>query len=405
MASPDFIANPPDGFSALSIIRGLQLTFLGAYRALQNPELLKGKYYRQLVLALVISLVIQFIIYVPFWFLRTTITIVSWVKSDDTSDHHRKNQIMSSLVFLESQVVNLSGLLIGVMKYIRPELDDMFMQALRFIDIIYFQMHPEKAADAVLLDDKGNEIQLSVPSRFYTPLSMYPIDGAERLVPPPPSTIPGEGPNSKTRRGTRRASDKATVFVRRYLRRAFISTSVYLLSHTPYIGKLVLPLASFLSFRKTVGLTPAIVVFGAGLFIPKKWMIMFFASYWGTRSLTRELLSPYFNRIPFNTLQKDAWFRAREGVLFGFGFGFYHLLKIPFIGLLMYGIAEASTAYLVTKVTDPIPHPSKVFEWTTTQTKWSKRKEALGGSIIANEASLTYVSGTWVEKSSQIKST
>jgi hypothetical protein len=39
--------------------------------------------------------------------------------------------------------------------------------------------------------------------------------------------------------------------------------------------------------------------------------------------------------------------------LFGFGVGFYIFLRIPLLGVLIYGIAEASTAYLITKITDP----------------------------------------------------
>lgn len=31
--------------------------------------------------------------------------------------------------------------------------------------------------------------------------------------------------------------------------------------------------------------------------------------------------------------------------------GYYFLIKIPLLGVLIYGIAEASTAYLITKIT------------------------------------------------------
>jgi hypothetical protein len=41
----------------------------------------------------------------------------------------------------------------------------------------------------------------------------------------------------------------------------------------------------------------------------------------------------------------------REGILFGFAVGFYIFLKIPLLGILIYGIAEVSTAYLITKIT------------------------------------------------------
>ena len=57
-------------------------------------------------------------------------------------------------------------------------------------------------------------------------------------------------------------------------------------------------------------------------------------------------LEPYFSRIRYTPEQKRLWFRDREGVLFGFGVGFFIFLKIPILGVLIYGIAEASTAYL-----------------------------------------------------------
>lgn len=58
----------------------------------------------------------------------------------------------------------------------------------------------------------------------------------------------------------------------------------------------------------------------------------------------RELLEPYFSRVKFTSEQKRKWFRDREGLLFGFGVGFYLLIKVPLLGVLIYGIAEASTA-------------------------------------------------------------
>lgn len=67
----------------------------------------------------------------------------------------------------------------------------------------------------------------------------------------------------------------------------------------------------------------------------------------------RELLEPYFSRIKFTKEQKKHWFHDREGLLFGFGVGFYIFLRIPLLGVLIYGIAEASTAYLITSKQEP----------------------------------------------------
>lgn len=89
----------------------------------------------------------------------------------------------------------------------------------------------------------------------------------------------------------------------------------------------------------------------------------------------RELLEPYFSRIRFTPSQKRHWFHDREGLLFGFGIGFYIFLRIPLLGVLVYGIAEASTAYLITKITDPAPEPrSKEAEgFAESQERWTNK--------------------------------
>ena len=81
--------------------------------------------------------------------------------------------------------------------------------------------------------------------------------------------------------------------------------------------------------------------------------------------LTTEQLIPYFSRVHYSKSQKQLWFHDRAGVLYdtpllkvlqllilssyGFALAFFILLKIPLVGVLIYGVAEASTAYLITK--------------------------------------------------------
>ena len=92
---------------------------------------------------------------------------------------------------------------------------------------------------------------------------------------------------------------------------------------------------------------------------------------------------PYFIRIRFNPQQKRQFFRDREGVLFGFGVGFYIFLKIPLLGVLFYGIAEASTAYLITKITDPPPPPNESRLFAESQVKWRNKHEFLTLPLVA----------------------
>ena len=52
-------------------------------------------------------------------------------------------------------------------------------------------------------------------------------------------------------------------------------------------------------------------------------------------------------------------------------------MKIPLVGVLIYGVAEASTAYLITKVTEPPPPPSDVKEFVQEDVKWKYKKDFL----------------------------
>jgi hypothetical protein len=72
-------------------------------------------------------------------------------------------------------------------------------------------------------------------------------------------------------------------------------------------------------------------------------------------------------------------------VLFGFGLGFFLLIRIPIFGVLAYGIAEASTAYLITKITDPPPPPTgdtgSNEAFTEDQTEWHQKKDVLQSAL------------------------
>jgi len=68
--------------------------------------------------------------------------------------------------------------------------------------------------------------------------------------------------------------------------------------------------------------------------------------------------------------------------LFGFGVGFYIFLRIPLLGVLIYGIAEASTAYLITKISDPPPKPAESEGFAASQQEWRNKHEFLNTKIF-----------------------
>ena len=205
----------------------------------------------------------------------------------------------------------------------------------------------------------------------------------------------------------------------RFGRRAVISLAVYALSFLPFIGRFVLPAASFYTFNKAVGPVPASLIFGTGVILPKRYLVVFLQSYFASRSLMRELvcfpvtrgikfmsltvyqLEPYFSRIRFTKEQKRRFFRDREGVLFGFGVGFYVFLRIPLLGVLIYGIAEASTAYLITKITDPPPPPALSEKFAESQARWTNKHEFLRLPIGDLDAVNTHINGPSSPKSEQ----
>jgi hypothetical protein len=184
-----------------------------------------------------------------------------------------------------------------------------------------------------------------------------------------------------------------TMYLIRYGRKAAISLAVVALSYVPYIGRLVLPAASFYTFSGAVGPQPAAAIFAASLLLPRRYLVTFLQSYFSSRTLMRELVShllslnmhvaddeqlePYFSRVHYSKEEKKIWFKDRAGVLFGFGLGFFIFVKIPLVGVLIYGLAEASTAYLITKITEPPPPPAEADAFKKDSLHWKNKHEFL----------------------------
>ncbi|THV92362.1 hypothetical protein D6C86_02517 [Aureobasidium pullulans] len=335
-------------FDPNAILRGAQLTVVGAYRALQNPNLFTHEHYRQAALAVAAGIAIRILVAIPALGVRVLIAFLGLFT--DLKSSGWDNEIIDGLDFLEHSVLQLPFFLMSFMRYISPSLDNMFMESLRWVDQTYVQKH------------KGEDPN-QLRAMYYPNMRQYAHHG--------PAPASGE---KLSQNAPKQAAIK---FLIRYGRKAGISLAVYLLSCLPYIGRFVLPAASFYTFNKQVGLQPAVLIFGSSIFLPKRYLVHFLQSYFASRSLMRELLEPYFSRIRYTPQQKKIWFHDREGVLFGFGVGFFVFLKIPLLGVLIYGIAEASTAFLITKVTDPPPQPEEWTNFAETQAHWRNKHEFL----------------------------
>ncbi|KFG82407.1 transmembrane protein UsgS [Metarhizium anisopliae] len=267
-------------FELNAIFRGAQLTLVGAYRALQNPDLFTTEYYKQAIYAVLAGLGIRLLVAIPIIAARLVLWFTSLLYPRDQVSW--EDSVTDWLNFMGDSVLQLPFFLMMVMRHVVPTLDN-----------------------------------LEIPSQ------------------------------------------KEAV-----------------------IHKIYVEILSFYTFHKSVGLGPASIIFGSGLFLPRRYLIIFLQSYYSSRNLMNELLEPYFTRVQFSREEKRNWFRSREGVLFGFGLGFYVLSRVPLFGVLVYGIAEASTAYLVTKITDPPPPPSDIRDFARSQQTWRNKHEFLSLNLL-----------------------
>ena len=132
-----------------------------------------------------------------------------------------------------------------------------FMDSLQWVDQTYYAKHK-------------SENSKTLRATYYAELRMYQA----------------HGDTSKHRK----PMDAAIAFLMRFGRRAGISLAIYALSYLPIVGRFVLPAASFYTFNKAVGPVPATVIFGSGIFLPRRYLIVFLQSYFSSRSLMRELV-------------------------------------------------------------------------------------------------------------------
>ncbi|KAF7510806.1 hypothetical protein GJ744_005906 [Endocarpon pusillum] len=331
-------------FDPNAILRGAQLTLVGAQRALQNPDLFTSSHYSQAAIAVFAGIAIWAVVNVPLYLVRGLITFLGvFVQLEgQTWD----DNVIHGLEFIANSVLQVPFFLMSVMGSITPTLDQMFMDSLRWVDQTYSQKHKS--------EDPNN-----LRSMYYPNLSLYSTHG------------------ELEKKQKRSMLDGVLVALKRYGRKAVISLTVYALTFLPGIGRFVLPAASFYTFNNSVGPIPAAVVFGSGLFLPKRYMVSFLQTYFASRTLMRQLLEPYFHRVKFTKEQKKVWFIDRSGVLFGFALAFTVMVKIPLVGVLIYGIAEASTAYLITKITEPPPPPSQAKEYAESEVRWKNKHQFL----------------------------
>ncbi|ELR17989.1 uncharacterized protein ACA1_209110 [Acanthamoeba castellanii str. Neff] len=146
------------------------------------------------------------------------------------------------------------------------------------------------------------------------------------------------------------------IYCQRTLRLMGLSVLLFVVYNLPYIGHMAVPLAQLYLINKTFGWRPAVFVgccYGvtayAGDGVSTLAMLAF--QFWMSAvALTRELLEPFFTRLP-DYRKHPAILRKRYyRLMFGFGMPFALVLSIPLVGPLAWGLAQAATAALVVEI-------------------------------------------------------
>lgn len=165
---------------------------------------------------------------------------------------------MEGIEYIEHHVLQIPFFLMSFMRYLSPAMDHMFMDSLAWVDKTYVTKHEGENPD-------------DLRAMYYPNLKLYDHHkkGASEKNSP---------------------YDAMMLFFMRFGRKAALSLAVYIASFLPVIGPFVLPAASFYTFNKSVGTPAAVVIFGSGLFVPKRYLVMFLQSYFSSRSLMRDLV-------------------------------------------------------------------------------------------------------------------
>lgn len=99
----------------------------------------------------------------------------------------------------------------------------------------------------------------------------------------------GASPETKEPRNA--ALSRLHTFFQRMAKRSLFSVGIYFASQLPYVGPLVYPVATFTTFHRAVGPVPAAGIFLLGIILPKRLLIIFFQSFFSSRSMMRVLVS------------------------------------------------------------------------------------------------------------------
>lgn len=327
MASPILISNPSNSVSVLAIVRGIQLSLLGAYRSLQNVHIYNTEMCLLALRMIQISIIIQLILWIPTYLCRLASFVLGrffgWNVEID----------IDYLI----RLLNLNYVMIASVKYFEPGLDNIFLTTLLFVD------------------SKSGE-------QYYQNLVKLPFES--------PYAQSYQRSFWDTVKFKYTHSLEFRKFVKTNTKHIITTIIIYIVCKRSYkLESLIIIILSFQNFDDKIGTVLSSFLVVILSIIPRYYSLQALSFFWGGCNLMQDLLSPYFNRISLNKLEKIQWIKSREGILLGFSFCYFLvMIKLPWIGLIIYGIGHASTAYLITKLSSPPPEkPKHLINWISTQ--------------------------------------
>ncbi|KAF1807071.1 hypothetical protein V8B55DRAFT_1462074 [Mucor lusitanicus] len=286
---------------------GMTYAIQGITIVLQNPNIRKERFLKIFIYLSMVSFILlgltNVLIAIPIHVVR----FILWFSSSDKASQ-ADDALESANRFVREIVASVPLLALLFMRYVYPKpLDDLFMESLRYLD----STHPDRAPYASIL------AQQKFKRRYWADMKEYML---------------------------------------RTWKKVRLGLLLLLLSMIPFVGRFVFPAAGAYTTYKALGKTQGIAVGICFFFLPRWATMKLVRALIGMRSLMRELLAPYFVRMRMSHREKRRWFSGRKDVLFGFSGIAYIIIRLPIVGIIGYGIAQAAAAYMLTVVTEP---PSK----------------------------------------------
>ncbi|KAH3668010.1 hypothetical protein OGAPHI_001764 [Ogataea philodendri] len=360
MPSPVFISHPPPGFSVLSILRGIQLSVIGSYRAFINPDLFNARFYSRAISILKWSLIIHVIMNIPL----IVITLFLRFLGLFLLSHETVASVLSKLRFFQVHLLNINPFLIMSFKFFTNDLDYIYFDSLKFADKVYAKNHPK--------DPKNYTQNLEQ-------LEKYTKTVAPDSRPQTPGFVAQQINSFKSKASSFSWAPRMTNlsgftdFTTAYVYNTAFSILFFVLAKTPYVGGLVFPIVTFRNLNRSIGTVYSLLIVFITLLLPQNYSLFLLNTIFGSKQLMMILLKPYFKCLPLNSRQREEWYLSRIGCLYGFSLVFYLVLRLPIVGLIAFGIAEAATGHLTTKITEPPPASTdKIVEWVQEQCLWNK---------------------------------